>query len=482
MSQINENEFHLDQGFMYGVPSKTSNISGDPRIGYTTLPRRCCLMNLIKRLNDLILDVKGAVKIKGTLYTWALTKDVAALTIDLPPNHPFRKFGLDYIQIYPSHKNLCECQGHYAYHLKDDSGVCQAIDSHVLQSLYSVVGRPVPDMGTCRSSCRSSGTRLGVPLRSHSDRSLHTRMEVRHTETLRRKIRMEIKRRQQRRQTQSVEIIPQEAGCPFYIHTTEVINNFMFASTQTLARLFQEIISLAPEGHLGIDHQKFLVQIFQLQKVAHSSVLLSKFKYLYNSVIRMNEGVEREEMGWGVKETIQLYGYGYIKHGLIDWIELNFTNPHVAERFPHPSHALSNITARPDDRRRLNDLFAEIDFMIGRLRMELDEEKREILLDWLVMRIIKQFLIDVTIYMIEGPYKFKNKEQYGKIMRQEDDDEDENRNSDRIDEQRLDNNRRDSIHRRRTRGTEETDTDYEWQSSESEVEHSLDYPKLIDVI
>src|SRR5215471_2623668 len=476
MSQINENEFHLDQGFMYGIPSKASNIPGDPRIGYTTLPRRCCLMNLVKRLNDLIPNAKGAAKIKGTLYTWALTKDVAALTIDLPPNHPFRKFGLEYIQIYPSHKNLYECQGHYAYHLKDDSGICLGIDSHVLQSLYSVVGRPVPDMGTCRSSCRSSGTRVGVPLRSHSDRSFLTRMEVRLTETLRRKIRMEIKRRQQRMQTQSVEIIPPEAGCPFYIHTTEVINNFMFASTQTLARLFQEIISLAPEGHLGIDHQKFLIQVFQLQKVAHSAVLLSKFKYLYNSVIR---GVEREEMGWGVKETIQLHGYGYPKHGLIDWIELNFTNPHIAERFPHPSHALSNITARPDDRRRLNDLFSEIDFVIGRLRMEADEEKREILLDWLVMRIIKQFLIDVTIYMIEGPYQFKNKEEYGKIITQEDGDEDENRSSNVPDKQRhrsiprtVDNNRRGSVHRQRTRETAETDTDYEWQSSESEVEHS----------
>ena len=220
----------------------------------------------------MIPDAKGALKIKGTLYTWGLTKDIACLTIDLPPGHPFRKFGLNYIQIYASHKNLYDCQSHYPYPLDDDSGICLAMDDHTLKSLYSVVGRPVPDRGICRSSCRSSGTRVAVPLRSHSDRSFHTRMELRGTETLRRKIRMEIKRRRQRRQTQSVEI-PPEAGCPFYIHTTEVINNFMTASTQVPARLFQEIISLAPEGHLSIDHQKLLVQIFQLQKAAHSAVL-----------------------------------------------------------------------------------------------------------------------------------------------------------------------------------------------------------------
>lgn len=474
MSQINEDEFHLDRGFMYGIPSAASDVPGDPCIGYTTLPRQCCLKNLIKRLNDLMPE--GAAKIKGTLYTWGLTKDVASLTIDLPPEHPFRKLGLNYIQIYPSHKNIYDCQGHYPYPLDDDSGICLAIDSHVLKSLYSVVGRPVPDGGTCRSSCRSSGTRVGVPLRSHSNRSFHTRMELRGTETLWRKIDREIKRRRQQRQTQPVEVIPPDAGCPFYIHTTEVINNFMFASTQIPARLFQEIVSLAPEGHLSIDHQKLLVQIFQLQKVAHSAVLLSNFKYLYNTTVRVKltpqeviEGIERpREKGLGLKKTIQTYGYGYPKHGLIDWVELNFTNPHIAEQFPHPSHALSNIKARPDDRRRLNDLFEEIDFVIGRLRMEQDEEIREILLNWLVIRIMKQFLIDVTIYMIEGPYQFRKKGQYARIMRHQPDDEEEKRSS--------------HTSERRIRGTEDRDIDYERHSSESEVQHSLDYPKLTDVV
>jgi hypothetical protein len=479
MSQIDEDEFHLDLGFMYGIPSEASDVPGDARIGYTTLPQECCLKDLVKRLNDLIPNAKGALKIKGTLYTWCLTKDVASLSIDVPPYHPLRELGLSYIQIYPSHKNLYDCQGHYPYPLDDDSGVCLATDSHGLKSLYSVVGRPVPDLGICRSSWRSSGGRIGVPLRSHSDRSFYTRMELRVTETLRRKIRIEIERRRQQRQAQPVEVVPPEAGCPFYIHTTEVINNFMTASTQVPARLFQEIISLAPEGHLSIDHQKLLVQIVQLQKVAHSAVLLPKIKYLYNSVVHVRptwqeveEGVDgpREEMGLGLKETIQCYGYGYPKHGLIDWVELNFANPHIAEQFPHPSHALSNITARPDDRQRLNDLFEEIDLVIGRLRMEQDGEKREVLLDWLVMRLIKQFHIDLTIYMIEGPYKFVNKEQHSSKFR------DGNRVSHTSGNQRhrpvpqdVDNNRRRSTHRRRARGIEGTDTDYERHSSESEV-------------
>ncbi len=343
MSQINEDEFHLDLGFMYGIASEASDLPGEPHIGYTALPRQCCLKDLVTRFNKLIPETKVNAKIKGTHYTWGLTKDVASLTIDIPSGHPFRELGLSYIQIYPSHKNLFDCQGHYPYPLDDDSGVCLATDSHGLKALYSVVGRPIPDLGICRSSWRSSGARIGVPLRSHSNRSFYTRMELRVTETLRRKVHVEIELRRQWRQGQPVRGIAPEAGCPFYIHTTEVINNFMFASTQVPARLFQEIVSLAPEGHLSTDHQKLLIQIFQYQKVAHSAILLPKFKYLYKSVVRVRptpqeieEGVEelREEMGLGIKETIESCGYGYPKHGLIDWVELNFVTPRIAERFP----------------------------------------------------------------------------------------------------------------------------------------------------
>lgn len=478
MSQIDKSEFHVDLGFMYGVPSQEPNVSGGPRIGYTALPRQCCLKAFVKRFNDLIPDAKGSLKIKGTHYTWGLTKDVGSLTIDFPPRHPFRELGLSYIQIYPSHKNLFNCESHYPYPLDDDTGVCLAMDSHTLKSLFSVVSRPMPNLNFCRTSWRSSGSRIGVPLQSHSNRSFYVRMELRVTETLRQKICSE---RRRQRQTQSVQDLHLEGGCPFYIHETKVINNFMTASTQVLARLFQEIVSLAPEGCLSIDHQKLLVQIFQLQKVAHSAVLLPKFKYLYNSVVRIKlspqgtqKGVEqpREKMGLGLKETIQSFGYGYPKHGLIDWVELNFAGSHIAEQFPHPSHALCNIKARPEDRRRLNDLFEEIDFVIGRLRMERDEGRREILLDWLVMRLIKQFHIDILIYMIKGPYQFVNKERHVKTLlcEDEDDDEDENSRTNVSSNQKNDAVPQKNQLRSRSRRAR-SDSDYELDSSESEVRH-----------
>ena len=448
MPQIDENDFHIDLGFMYGLPSQASDVFGNPQIGYTTLPRQCCLKDIVKRFDALILDAKGALKIKGMYYTWGLTKDVASLTIDIPPNHPFREIGLSYLQIYPSHKNLFECQAHYPYPLDDDSGVCLALDDHTLKSIYSIVGPPVLDRGICRSSCKHSGGRVAIPMQSHFDKSYFTRMELRVTQTLKRKIDAEMDWRHQLREVESVKVLALEAGCSFYIQETKETNNFITASTQVPARLFQEIVSFAPEGSLSIDHQKLLVQVFQIQKVMHSGVFLPKFKYLFNSIIRVKptpqeveEGVEnlREELDMGLKETIEAYGYGYPKHSLIDWVELNFSDSEIAERFPQPSHALSNIITRPDDQRLLKDLFQEIDFIIGRFHRQMDEEAREILIKWLARRLLKQFHIDVTIYMIKGPYKFINKEQHTKNVK------------DCGNEKKM------------------TNSDHEWHPSESEV-------------
>ena len=498
MSQIDEDEFHVDLGFMYGLPSKASDVLEEPHVGYTTLPRRCCLKDLVRRFNELIPDPEVAAKIKGNYYTWGLTKDIASVTIEFPSGHPFREFGLSYIQVYPSHKNLLECQGHYPFPLDDDSGICLALDSHGLKSLYSVVGRPVPDLGVCRASFRSSGARIGVSLLSHSHRSLHTRIELRVTETLRGKVRAEVELRRRRRQAQPVEVIPPEAGCPFYIHMTEVINGFMLASTQVPARLFQEVVSLAAEGHLGIDHQKFGVQTFQYLKVLHVAVLLQQLPYLNKAAVpvrptprEIEEGLDepRDEMGIGTEETIDTYGYGYPKHGRFNYAELNFITPLIAEQFPHPSHALSNIKARPDDRRRLNNLFQEIDFVIGRLRMNEDRDAQKVLLAWLVIRLLKQFLMDVTIYMIEGPYEFVNKERFARNIRDEANDGDREGRSPTPNGPRrspippaIANNRPRSGHRRRARGTEEIATDHEWQYPEPEVQHSLGYSNLTGVI
>ena len=88
--------------------------------------------------------------------------------------------------------------------------------------------------------------------------------------------------------------------------------------------------------------------------------------------------------------------------------------------------------------------------------MEQDEDVREIFLDWLAMRLVKQFHIDIAAYLIYGPYKFKNKDRLAVNP-----DEVENENEER------------GMQRRRhvRRVVEETDSEYEAHSSGSEVQY-----------
>ena len=67
--------------------------------------------------------------------------------------------------------------------------------------------------------------------------------------------------------------------------------------------------------------------------------------------------------------------------------------------------------------------------------------------------------------MIKGPYDFVNKEQHAKNIRIEEEEE----NLDGSTPPAISSDRRISTVRQQARGIEETDTDYEWHSSDSEV-------------
>jgi len=205
--------------------------------------------------------------------------------------------------------------------------------------------------------------------------------------------------------------------CPFIVHRTETVNSWVSIVTQALARLFQEIVSQAEEGHLGVDRQKLAVLIFQLQKVTYSSCNLSTYKYLWRGQIRSEdvdsedeEESERVERGLGIGETIRRYGFGYPQHGLIDWTTLAFTSSYIADQFPHPARALKSLKARGLERARVKDLLQDIDFIVPRIRMERDYMVRELQLDWLAMHLVLQFLFDTCNELVWGPLQFVNKE------------------------------------------------------------------------
>ena len=97
----------------------------------------------------------------------------------------------------------------------------------------------------------------------------------------------ELRRRHRESETSSIvegESHSDEAQeLPFYIHSTDTIYKFLFSVTQPPARLYQEVLSLAAPGQLGLDHQRLACVLFMLQKATYSAVNLRKMDLLWKS-------------------------------------------------------------------------------------------------------------------------------------------------------------------------------------------------------
>lgn len=475
MSQIDDDDFIIDIGIMYGLSSEKSD---EEWIGYTTLPRHCCLKQFIK---DLEFDGLKSPRLKVTFYTWCLTKDIAALTIESPVQHPFTKDGLFFIQIYTSSKNQFECQTYFPYPRNDDSGICLTLGHHELKALYSSVNRSIPVMSACSTSWFHGGQRVGVPLLSNADRSSDTRLEIRMTRTLSKKVFGVIRERRaiMRQERHMRSPSPYLGECPLFIQKTKIINDFVFAVTQVPARIFQEILSFAPLGHLGVDHQKLAIQMFNLQKTSYCAVNLSRYKYLWKSIIPVTlttRDLEQDviqpkyERGLGLGQSIKTFGFGYPEHDLINWKELTFISSRIADQFPHPTRALNNLVAQSIKRHELKELFEEIDFIVSRLRIERNKQVRELQLHWLALRILRQYHMDVITYLIQGPYLYHNKTEHQyQITIQNDEESEENR------EQESEH----TINMQTQRQTSTDNFDWEFHSSDSEVSLIICFDKML---
>lgn len=344
MNQIADDDFIFDLGTMMGCESTDDD--RHEKIGHTTLLKRCCGEALCNRFETGV-PLPDGQKLKVNRYHWCLMWDIDAITIEPCDIHIYRRTGFLYLQIYPSIKNLFECQAYYPYPRDDDTGIALALDDPTIKAIYSSAGHPVSDREACRNSWLHSGRRVSHPLLTKADRSYFTRIEVRITRTLYGHLRREL-------EIHSVQahcnmVVPQDI--PFYVHPTAVIKRFIFSVSQPAARLFQEVISLCPPGRLGIDHQKLAVALFELQKASYTAVDLTKIQILWGGYgpktlenrIQKNKPIRK--MGLGLSKTIKKYRVAYPSEGLIDWVELGFTRHEIAEAFPNPAETIVNLEA-----------------------------------------------------------------------------------------------------------------------------------------
>jgi hypothetical protein len=92
---------------------------------------------------------------------------------------------------------------------------------------------------------------------------------------------------------------------------------------------------LAPEGMLGVDHQKLTILQSLLIKNSWGNSLLYQNPFLWEKKIKDLETQETVKIGLRLKETIERYSFGWLPHDMFNWKANTFAD-RVTDQFPFP--------------------------------------------------------------------------------------------------------------------------------------------------
>jgi hypothetical protein len=171
---------------------------------------------------------------------------------------------------------------------------------------------------------------------------------------------------------------------------------------------------MAPEGMLGIDHQKLAILQCYLLRCSYGSALICQHPILWEKRVRREADDEGEKIGLGLKNMIEKYGFGWLPKEMFNW-EANSFAAGIGDQFPFPIRKLEKqYRRRKGERATMIDILQEMDQVIGRIKIlgngEEDERRRSTLLKWLATRIMRQYHQDVWDALYKSPFEFKGKE------------------------------------------------------------------------
>jgi hypothetical protein len=379
--------------------------------GHTWMWRNCCLEKVKEAFQ--MKECKGS-KIVATNYNWCMTRDICNLTITGRKRSMIRRGGLLHSQFYAMHKLQFDAMKHFPWDDGDDTMAMMALDKIYREALRATMGAKAMNMKECRQSFNRSGRRYMLGSRMNDDRSWGGREEHRMSLPLMFAVGSELRRRG------DPELRPEKSRFQFYVHPTKIVNQFSEAVTLPIASWYQETLGMAPEGMLGIDHQKLAILQCFLLKNAYGNSLLSRYPILWKKGIQQ-EGGEEIKIGLGLKDVVEKYGFGWLPNDMFNWKANSFAIG-VADRFPFPIRQLEKqFQSRKRKRSTMINILQEVDQVTGRIKVLTEEygEVRLYLLRWLATRVMRQYHSDVYEALYESPFEFKGKESERERQRRE---------------------------------------------------------------
>jgi len=375
--------------------------------GCTWLWRECCLDKVKKWFQ--VTGTKGS-GVEAHRYHWCFTRDSGDLTLAGRARSVVRLGGLVYSQFYAMIKQQFDAAKHYPWDRDDDTLAMMALDEDYKEALRSVVGAQRVDMDACRESYNHCGRRIMLGVRLNDGRSWGVREEHRMSLNLLMSVNAELMSRGE------PQIRAEGTRDPFYVHRTKTVNLFTEYVVLPLARWYQEILGMSPEGHLGVDRQKMSIMVALLLKNSYGSGMLRRYPMLWEQKNQSEGEDRRARLGLGLKKTISQYGFGWLPSELFDWKSNNFA-PGIADNFPFP---LRELQQRYESRRKsqgvMMKIMQDVDLLTGRLKaIEEDcngeeEGQWRFWIHWLAVRIMRQYHEDVWHRLYQSPFEFRGKE------------------------------------------------------------------------
>jgi hypothetical protein len=365
--------------------------------------RKCCLKSAIQAFQQ--RDGKGSKPAESD-YVWCFVRDVGNMTFSGARCGLLRRAGLIYSQFYGMNKLQFDAKKHFPWEDAEDTLSMMAMDEIYREAMRATMGTRPISMPMCRQSYNHSGRRFMLAVRGNDDKSWGAREEHRLSLALLMEIISELQSRG------NPELRRRKTRKQFYVFETKVVNRFTELVTLPIARWFQEVLGMAPEGRLGQDRQKLAILLSFLLKGSYSSTLLRRYPFLYLKKLKGDES--KKEIGLGLKEVITRFGFGWMPDDIFDW-EMNNFSPGIADRFPFPVQRLKNLyKKRGKERKEMIDILQEMDQITGRINTltesEDDRTNYRFLICWLAIRIIKQYYRDVWNALYRSPHEFKGKE------------------------------------------------------------------------
>ena len=373
---------------------------------HTWMWRSCCLDKVADAFQ--MREYEGS-KIMVSKYNWCMTRDVGTITITGKKGSMIRKGGLMHSQFYGMGKLQFDANKHFPWDDGDDTMAILALDNHYRDALRSTMGAKTIDLSECRRSYNHCGRRYVIGTRTNDDQSWGGREEHRMSLTLTQAVNSELHCRG------NPELRRKETRTQFYVHPTKIINMFSEVVALPIASWYQQTLGMAPEGMLGMDHQKLAILQCLLLKNSYWCSPLSQISLLWKGT------VEDNKVGLGLKEVIEKYGFGWLPKRMFNWEANNFIAD-VAKQFPFPIRTLERrFNKRKGEWHITKEILQEMDQVTGRLD-SLKDEDRMFLMNWIPTRVMRQYHDDVWERLYRSPYLFKSKE-HDLEHRQEQDEE-----------------------------------------------------------